>query len=165
MGDAARHRALSHYAWPRIVERYEAVWATLQDRARARAKPSTWNRSPHLQKVFDHYPTTQLSQTDVIHITARGTDWKKRRFSLGIDPKAVFPVFNDDVFHDLLMGLSPNMGVPFGQLLTATADRLGISEWFVAIHASRLLKYGLCDSSMVAPEIALPVSHSTTKVS
>jgi D-inositol-3-phosphate glycosyltransferase len=146
MGDAARQRAICHYAWPRIINRYEAVWATLQERARGRSKPSTWNRSPHLQNIFDHYPTTRLSHTDVIHITARGTGWKTRRFSLGLDQKAAFPVFRDDVFQDMLMGLSPGTGVPFGQLLTSTAERLGMSEWFVAIHASRLLKYGLCES-------------------
>jgi D-inositol-3-phosphate glycosyltransferase len=145
MGEAARQRALSHYAWPRIVERYEAIWATLQERARARAEPSTWNCSSHLQTIFDHYPTTHLSHTDVIHITAHGIEWRKRRLSLGIEHKAVFPIFIDDIFQDILMGLSPGTGVPFGQLLTSTADRLGIPEWFAAIHASRLLKYGFCE--------------------
>jgi hypothetical protein len=144
MGEAARHRALAHYAWPRIVERYEAIWATLQERARAR--PSTSNRSPHLQEIFDHYPTRELSHTDVIHITARGIEWKKRRFSLGIDQKTAFPIFNDAIFQEILAGLSPNTGVPLGQILTSTAGRMGISEWFVAFHASRLLKYGLCES-------------------
>jgi D-inositol-3-phosphate glycosyltransferase len=144
MGDAARHRALSHYAWPRIVERYEAIWATQQERARS--KPSTWNCSPHLQNVFDHYPTRALSHTDVIHITAHGIEWRKRRLSLDIEHKTVFPIFSDDVFQDILMGLSPGTGVPFGQLLTSTADRTGIPEWFAAIHVSRLLKYGFCES-------------------
>jgi D-inositol-3-phosphate glycosyltransferase len=142
MGDAARHRAISHYAWPRIVERYEAIWATLQERARA--KPSTGKRSARLQDIFDHYPTRELSRTDVIHITARGSEWRKRRFSLGIDPQA-FPLFSDAIFQDILMGLS-NTGVPLGQMLASTVDRLDIPEWLAAIHASRLLKYGLCES-------------------
>jgi hypothetical protein len=140
MGEAARHRALSHYAWPRIVERYEAIWADQQERARAQS--TTWNCAPHLQTVFDHYPTRALSPADVIHITAHGMEWRKRRLSLGIEHKAVFPIFSDDIFQDMLTELSPGTGVPFGQLLTSTADRLGTPEWFAAIHASRLLKYG-----------------------
>jgi D-inositol-3-phosphate glycosyltransferase len=144
MGEAARRRALAHYAWPRIVERYEGIWATLQERTRT--TPSTGNRAHHFQEIFDHYPTRELSSTDVFQITARGTEWKARRFSLGIDQKAAFPVFSDAVFQDILTALSPDTGVPFGEILTSTASRTGIAEWFIAFHVSRLLKYGLCES-------------------
>jgi hypothetical protein len=81
-----------------------------------------------------------------MRITTRGSDWRKRRFSLGIDQKAAFPVFDDAIFQELLAGLATQTGVPLGELLASTAGRMGISEWFVAFHASRLLKYGLCEA-------------------
>lgn len=64
MGDAARLRAREHFAWDRVIPRYEALWAELKAQAvftRERAKAFPASRA---FECFRRYPTRVLQATD-----------------------------------------------------------------------------------------------------
>lgn len=71
MGDKGRERARQTYDWAQIIPRYEALWASLDERRRSQAPALKPLRHPWPARMdpfhaFEHYPTTALSpQTEL----------------------------------------------------------------------------------------------------
>jgi hypothetical protein len=78
MGEAGRHRARDHFAWPRIIGAYEQLWRDLDAERRARAgtgdlvESSPWRSAagpaayPAPERTFAGYPTRRFEGPDRI---------------------------------------------------------------------------------------------------
>jgi glycosyltransferase involved in cell wall biosynthesis len=70
MGEAGRRRALERFTWPRIIARYEALWAEQEDLRRAFSgrgatpAPEGPDLYPEPERSFRSYPTRWLGPDD-----------------------------------------------------------------------------------------------------
>lgn len=70
MGASARQRAVEVFDWKQIVERYEDLWAELNDRRAGAAANQFQNPLTHNPfHLFAHYPTTRLEDEVLLKAT------------------------------------------------------------------------------------------------
>jgi glycosyltransferase involved in cell wall biosynthesis len=164
LGAAGRQRVLDHYAWPRIIKSYEALWDALETERQAflgRAgdgKPLPAPVSyPLPDQLFASYPTGLLSDGDLIQASP---DAETRILKLQGMPVTSFAERHRNRDYGLLRTLLTAAAAPctVGQLDQQFHQR-GINRTLGRSTLGWMLKYGLLN--VVRPTTPAPGAAST----
>jgi glycosyltransferase involved in cell wall biosynthesis len=171
LGTAARQRVLDHYAWPRIIKSYEALWDALETErlasfARAGAgkplpAPITY---PLPDQIFASYPTAVLSDADQVQAAP---DAETRILKLQGMPVTSFAERHRNRDYGLLRALLTAAAAPctVAQLDQQFHQR-GINRTLGRSTLGWMLKYGLLNvvrPTTPAPDAASTVSTGTNQ--
>lgn len=149
MAEASRRRAITHYAWPKIISRYEALWTELAAIADTLA-PDDCNdyALPSFFSSFSHYASSILTDDVSFRLSELG-----RRVISGEEELPLYlaatGLWSPDIFANTLVRLRQAdkplnfralAGVECG-LEAVLID--GLNEHRLRRHVMWLLKYGL----------------------
>lgn len=87
MGSSARQRVLEHYAWKKVIRRYEALCVELDQQARKMppfTKQSDSLFCPSYYNIFQHYATATVRDDARLRVTSYGQHAFKTRSDVGL---------------------------------------------------------------------------------
>lgn len=169
MGGNAREHATATFDWSVIIPQYDNVFdAQLDLTARQETAPGRQCQQlvASTQQLFNHYPTTMVSNSECVCLSEDGRQWVQSLFSLGCSC-AELEVINDAVCARIANRVSEEP-CQLWTLIEDVARETNSSQWVVRINAMRLLKYGILrrsdapkpDSLMASREANSSISPS-----
>jgi hypothetical protein len=146
MAAASRERAEREYAWPRVVERYESLWAE----AAAAPAPEAMDAAPSFEvpdyhRFFGHYASRSLAPEAELQLTERGRGLIAGA-GLPTHYNAAWGYLDLSLVQRILAGLEKSRlaGKPLGtgRILAVLAGDARVARAGVRRHLLWLLKYG-----------------------
>ncbi|GAB4279515.1 MAG: glycosyltransferase family 4 protein [Opitutales bacterium] len=144
MGEAAKARAESRYAWPVVVKHYESFWKQLKCNALRDGLSAGVRRTCVLPyyDVFYHYTKTHLKATTRVSITARGKRVRKEEETIYVYP-TVTEWIDGKVVFDILELIDESCSVEH------LFEGVDVANKVVLYHVLWLIKHGYLEVETV----------------
>jgi D-inositol-3-phosphate glycosyltransferase len=153
MGRRARAHVEAHYAWPTVIDQWQALWQELGAVARSLetragdAQREPWEYlQPHYFDHFAHYASRLLTDATEVSLTARGKAQLATPRPLLLHPRAR-GLLDPHLLQAGLTVLKPaawlGASLPLGKLVESLQKRAGVSRDRALLHLLWLAKYDL----------------------